>query len=258
MNIQHEEMTHLQDEDIVQLLDAEVGDPPRAQWQDHLSGCLPCAERLSEMRQASEWLHEHLPSLDAGIQVDELARARAIAAARRHSAAPAAPPRQSFAWARAAAAAGIVFLAGMTVEPVRAWVFDGFGRLVDTEEAAPAPTIAAPRADAGAVVGFQPTEAIFRIDFITAQAAGRLTIDVVAGTDAQAQVFGAGAEDLSVLPSALLVENAPESTSDYAVALPAGIVRQVQVTVAGEVIFQSSVSEAVEPVVVDLAGARIR
>lgn len=252
MSIQHEELMHLQDEELVQLLDREVDDRARAQWQDHLAGCLPCAERLHEMANVSEWLHEHAPLLNAGIPVDELARARAAAAVRRAANPPVAPTARTFIWARAAAAAGIILLGALTVEPVRAWVFGGFGNLVNTAEA-PAPVVAAPSGDAGAAVSFQPTETTFRIQFVSPQAGGTLTIGVEPGVDARAQAFGGATENLSVLPAALLVENAAGSTADYAVTLPAEIVRRVEVSVGGEVIFRSPVSESTEPVVVDLA-----
>lgn len=247
---------HLEDEDLVRVLDDETAMPERGDWSHHVDQCHACSERMQELRSASEWLEENVPSLDGGVLVNDLARARALVAARgaavhgstsRRLARPGA--------ARIAAGLALVVAAGLTAEPVRAWVLDGAGRLIANFVAEPTASVAAPNAPiSGPVVSFRPAEHLFRIELDNAQAAGALTIDLAPVDAATAQISAAGEESLSVLPAGLVVENSATSTASYGVVLPLNTVGRVQVLVAGRLVLDQSVGSPNEPLVVDLAG----
>lgn len=259
MNERNGSAAHLADEEMVWLLDREAEVAIRSTWDEHLSGCLACAERLHELEQASGWLHDHLPELDRGVEVDEMSRARALSVARKVAVpAPAPRPATGFAWGRAAAVVGFLVIGGMTVQPVRAWVFDGVERLVGLGET-PAPVAIAPAPlRAGAMVSFQPSARVFSIELDHAQTAGTISITAVDGSGATAQVLDGTDESLSVLPAALLVGNAASSEASYTIELPTQIVRTVQVVVEGRIVLEAGVTGQAEPVVLDLAASSSR
>ena len=248
-------MEHLGDEELVQLLDGEAAEGERTAWFNHLGDCLPCSERMQELESASCWLQENVAALDAGIGVDELTRARALSAARRARPLSAVrhPLRQP-GWSRVAAAIALVVVAGLAVEPVRAWVLDNAGRLMDRVDSAPASTaVARGSISTAPIVSFATTEPLFRVELDQPQSAGELTIRVAPVDAASAGMTEVAEESLSVLPGGLLIENNAASVASYTIELPVSTVRRVQVLAGGRLLLDASVGSEAETIVVDLA-----
>lgn len=249
MTKQNTGTVHLGDEEFVCLLDGE-GDATRLDgWREHLADCMPCAERYQELESAGIWLREGIALLETPA-VNDMARARALAAARR-AAAPG-PSRSAAGYFKAAAAVFLIVAVGMTVDPLRAWVLDLAGistpaaPVAQVEDAAPV---------ASALVSFAPTERIFVIELDERQAAGDLRIEVGDGAAASAQILGAGAESFSVLPAGLLIDNGASSTASYLVELPGSMIRTVRVEVAGTLVSEVAVVDGVASARVELASA---
>lgn len=249
MSINTEMPRHLEDHELVGVMDQVGTDADRGDWETHLSTCLPCAERLEELRTSSNWLHQNIVLLDQDVQVDELARARAMAAAKR----TAKRQSQSFSWAglgRAAAVVALVGAIGFTADPVRAWFLEwtGLGADEPVEVAAPAPV--APR---GAMVTFAPTERLFTIELEQPQTDGVLRVTLTDEDFATAQVVNGAEESFSVLPAALLISNLQGSAASYEVNLPVEMVRSVRLVVGGETVSEVPVEPGTGPVTLDLA-----
>lgn len=249
MTVHQEDIEHLQEDQLVQLLDREVEPRFLSAWDEHVSGCHPCAERLRELEHASSWVHEHVWSLNAGVPIDELARARALAAARQKLRPNASVWRTGLA--RAAAVAGIVVIGGLTVEPLRAWVLESAGRLADRFETS-TPVVAVEEVAAGAMVSFQPAGELFVLELDHPQSTGSVTILIGGSEEASAQVLNGGDESLSVMPSALLIGNTASSQASYSIALPSAVER-VQVIAGGETLLDRQVTGTAEPIAVSLA-----
>lgn len=249
MTVHQEHTEHLQEDQLVQLLDGEAEATYHAAWDEHVSGCHPCAERLRELEHASSWVHEHVWSLDAGVSVDELARARAMAAARQKVRLNTPVWRTGFA--RAAAVAGLLVIGGLTVEPLRAWVLESAGRLADRFDTS-TPIVVVEDVPTGAMVSFQPTGELFVLEFDHLQSTGSLTILVGAREEASAQVLNGGNERLSVMPSALLIGNTASSQASYSIELPSAVER-VQVIAGGETLLDREVTGSAEAIAVSLA-----
>lgn len=217
---------HLSDGDLVRLLDAEGESAERERTDGHLRGCQPCTERLDSLRRRSQRLSLLLAqTTPAAPEPDVLSVVRAR---KRRQASP--------PWLRAAAAVVVVLGAALLAEPVRAWVADLLGSR-QTEIAAPSqphPQSAPVRPSspaAGTRVQFTPAAAEVELDVASYQAGGAVIFGVAEVPEVTVQVKG-GMADLLVLPSGIRIGNAPESTADYQVTLPAGV-RQVRVRVGG-------------------------
>lgn len=239
---------HLNDEELVLFLDRE-GNPLQLKgWENHLEECHPCGERFDQLKGAADWFASEASRLDAEVVIDELARARALAAARKANRSSALAGRHL--WGRAAAAAIVVIGLGMTVEPVRAWVMDrtGFG------ESAPETTteVVAPLAESP-VVSFAPTAEIFVIELDSFQASGSMQISAVDGVTANAWMVNPDTEIMSVLPAGLLIGNLSSSTAEYRIEMPTGLVRTIELRVGGETFARIPVSSRMEAQTIELA-----
>lgn len=220
--------THLEDGEIVRLLDHEVSQGERRECVRHLSGCDECARRMETLRAQSEGASRYLARVGGAAPVDELARARALAAAR--DARRRGGRRLPSAAARAAMVAGVLALGVATVEPLRAWVLerwadlvapDGIAR-VEAERPRPAP-------DGGSLVSFPTGGTVFTVRFDHAQDAGELVIQRHPGDLASAQIVRGAGETMLVLPSGLRVQNTPDSSAGYLLVVPPSVQR-VEVT----------------------------
>ena len=257
MRTLEEELLHPGDVELVQLMDGELPDETSASVRAHIDGCCSCRERIEELEGISGWFHSTVEETDSAIEVDEMARARALSAVR--IAARNKTERQPLVpqgWFRAAAAILLIIGGGLSVSPLRAWLLDPGG-----EEAVQAPVVAAPvqaaaPADAGARLSFRPVTASFTIELANPQTVGTVTIGRSPTGQASAQIIGGTEqESVMILPSGLRIENAPESTASYRILLPATLVRQFEITSGSEVLLSEGMGSGRAETVLNLGAA---
>lgn len=214
---------HLNDAELVRLLDSELSDWEAIELRKHLSACASCAGRRDSLYAAQEQVSATL----RGIEIPRLSPeriARSLAAVER---AAAARLKQRF-YARSAAlraAAGIVllFATAMAVTPVRAWIVEQWDSLVAAPAAELPPGVAAGSLEPS-VVSFVPSKEVFRIHLAHPQQSGGLVLAARPVERAAAEVLkGSSAEAFTVLPDGLLIANSPASTTGYLVTVPESV-----------------------------------
>lgn len=218
-------VAHPADGDLIRYLDLQLDDGERKAVLAHLSDCDTCVERLRALREQTEVVSAYLGRLDEGVLADELARARALRAARQ------ARPKRFGGLERVAAVAAIVGVVTLGVEPVRAWVVERLASL--TGGGAPLAEVQPETVlERGSVVAFEPAGETFVLEIEHPQAVGEVRIEVRDVPSASAQIVGGRDETILVLPSGVRVENEPTSTADYLLSLPSHL-RLVQVFAGG-------------------------
>lgn len=251
-------LPHLDDGDMLCLLD---GEPEAAQRPDaaaHLDACGDCRARMERYRLRRDRLAGLLARTDhpvpASAPPSPAASGDALPVAPIGPAAaddakviplrPRATPRPvrwtNRPWLRAAAVVLLLLGAAVVATPARAWIaawvsrqwdrvaHDGPStppppRVVQTPPA-PAPP------QASAQVRFVPTGGEMRVEVAHPQAAGTLTLMAVDGPAASAEVVGAQTVDLLVVPSGLRIRNTATIAADYRIQVPGGI-RRVRVRI---------------------------
>lgn len=244
MNREHFRGDHASEAELVRLLDDEESDLERRRLTAHLHGCAACSGRLNTLAAHDRAATEYLERLEVQ-PADELTRARALAAARSAHARPVA--RAAAPWLRAAAAAGVVIVAGATVSPVRAWVAERWSDLLGDQALVPAETATSTAVlDRGSTVSFVPAGTLFVLEVAHAQEIGEVQLEIRDVRMASARVEQGREETILVLPSGVKIENSEGSTASYSVTLPAGIER-VQVFSGGRPVAIVDVDEAELP-----------
>jgi|GEM_PF-1398604 len=249
---------HLEDGELLCLLDGEAEAVARGDAEAHLEACAACRGRMERFRTRRERLASLLASADfsppvpmtppstvllseAGPTAGEAATARAGAKVIPLRGRPApAGRRVDRPWLRAAAAVLLLAAAVAVATPARAWIAQWVGRqwsqLAHGGRSAPAPPPAAPAPappaapQASAQVRFVPAGSELRVEVAHAQRAGTLTLVPVAGTAALAEVLGAQGVELLVVPSGLRIRNAANDAAGYRIQVPEGV-RRVRVRV---------------------------
>lgn len=240
---------HLDDSDLLALVDDELTPMERDVRLVHVARCDACAQRLQALRRRASGFSRlladvQLPDDFVYPRLPEPSRVTPITAApslRRtgwtHS-----------AWARAAVIALVVIVPFATVAPLRAWALDrlgaAWGEVRDAfggadEPSAPTPPPAAPAAVpaaeapvSGSTVFFTPAPGRFVLDVGAAQASGTLTLGRAEGSEGSAEVVGGATETPLVSESGIRLLNTAASTASYRVLLPATVAR-VRVRVGG-------------------------
>lgn len=237
MNEMNLERLHPSEGELIRFIDQELSDLEAGRVRRHLRACARCGDRTAELRTRASSASAALGALGESIPVDPVARARALAAVQRAARQPTAP-RHSTGWARRAAAALAILVAGsLAVSPLRAWVLDRW----TSETTAPAaptrlPTLSpAVVAHVGPRILFEPASGAFEIAVQHAQVDGELKLETRDVARASAQVTNGGSESVLVLPSGLRIENGASSAASYSVVLPAGL-QSVRVTVGGKTV----------------------
>jgi anti-sigma factor RsiW len=254
---------HPDDLELTLLLDEELEPVRRGVVGMHVDGCARCAERLEELRSASALLSGYVAAMDACIRVDELARRRALAAARA-AAAPvrasrsgsaaatsaetaARPSRRASTLLRVAAAVTAATVLGLTVEPLAAWIAEARSTLARTDEPAlvvAPPVVAEP--SASPAITFAATQPTFRIDLARPQTAGEILIQLRDVQSATARIVGGAGEAIVVMPGGLRIENSPASVGSYHLELPSRGIRAVEVHAGGRLL-ERVLLEGLEP-----------
>lgn len=276
MSMEFAEGGHLEDEDLVRLMDGEGSEEEQAMASAHLLSCESCRSRRDALEATAIWLRTNLPLLDSASSDDEVGRARALARMRAARSAAANSgggdesadrgddgrggwaPRSGLGRRLVAAGIGILLLVGLGVEPVRAWIRDGLNELSGRSDSVAEVVVPeqVPSSQSGASVRFAAAGPLFRVDMAEPQEEGSLTIRVIPGGEVSAEIVGGDGETLVILPSGLQVGNRAGSKANYVVALPAGAagaVREVEIRVAGSVIDRRALSTVTEELTLTLA-----
>ncbi len=221
-------MTHLDDAELVRLLDGAAEDVAPA-WAEHLAACTACSARRDAVAHRGARLARLLAATDPAPRALILrttpAQGRVFAWSRPRLAAW--PPRRL-----AAAAALVVLMAGGVVPPVRAWVAERavalWHALTGHERPAAAPaSVPAPEPGAGSV-SFPLAEPVFTIQVTSHQAEGLLTVDAGTRPEAFAAIArGEGPAELVVMPDGLRIVTTSGSTRSYHVRVPPSVTRVV-------------------------------
>ncbi|WP_420128608.1 anti-sigma factor family protein [Longimicrobium sp.] len=226
---------HLEDTDLLALVDGEFAPMERDVRLAHVARCDDCAERLQALRLRTS----NFSRLLADVELPEDFVFPRMPERPRVIPITALPSRRTgwtqSAWARAAMIALVVIVPFAAVAPLRAWVADRLGVAwseVFGGEEAPAPAAPAPvqtppapaeAPSSGATVFFTPAPGRFALVVSERQAAGTLTLGRAAGGEASAEVLGGDTETPLVSDAGLRILNAPGSTASYRVLLPPSI-----------------------------------
>lgn len=231
---------HLDDTDLLALVDAEFTPMERDVRLAHVARCDDCATRLQTLRLRTSSFSRLL----AGVELPEdFVFPRMPEASRITPVTPLAPRRMAWAqsaWARAAIIVLVVIVPFATVAPLRAWAMERLGAAwsevremfggddaADTPAPAPAPATPAPAEEpaSGATVFFTPAPGSFVLVVSERQAAGTLTLGRADGAEGSAEVVGGATETPLVSESGIRILNAPGSTASYRVLLPPTVTR---------------------------------
>lgn len=214
---------HASDAELVRLLDGAVG-AEQARVQAHADACAECAQRLGRLRRRATGLSLVLTD---GDDVAALDRRAAGLAAGFGATVPRRPPVRLPGYLRVAAVLVGLLALGWAVQPVRAWIVARWTALTASDvvlRPAPRSQIVAPPAPEPATsVAFVPGAADFVVAFDIRPAGGRLEVRHSAGE--RLTFTASGRADVLVLPDELRIRDAPASTADYRVELPAGVTR---------------------------------
>lgn len=231
---------HLDDTDLLALVDAEFTPMERDVRLAHVARCDDCATRLQTLRLRTS----NFSRLLADVELPEdFVFPRMPEPSRVTPLTPLAPRRTGWvhsAWARAAVVALMVIVPFATVAPLRAWAMDRLGaawsevrELFGGDDAPAAPTSApasptpAPAEEpaSGATVFFTPAPGSFVLVVSERQAAGTLTLGRAEDAEGSAEVVGGATETPLVSESGIRILNAPASTASYRVLLPPTVTR---------------------------------
>jgi hypothetical protein len=219
---------HIENGELIRLLDGECPPEEEARMRRHLQHCEECRRGAAELEQLSDRFRLALQHGDAAEGV-----AHAPARARRW-------PRR-----RLLQAAAIFLVVAVAASPARGWLVEGWHAIRSLFVEAPAPEgpVGAPGIDVGettAVVTFATVGAEFRLDVLSTQHRGTVTIATDSVESASARVLGGdGSEELVVFPGGLRILNAPTSAASYEVLLPP-TVSDIEIRIAGRTVWTAN------------------
>ena len=224
------------DEELMQLLDGELGPETAERLRSHFAECSACNLRIEVLARRSAILSRRFHTYDHGFP-------RASRPGRRLHLYPATAAR-AHAWARAAVL--LLFLGGslVLVPAVRAWIAD----LVDGGSRAPTERVASvhrgtstPSHKPGTTIAYAVEGPVLVVEIAQVQRLGTLELRTTRQQQASAQMLGEfGGERFLVLPGSLEIQNSTASTASYRIGVPRGV-RSVRVRVANELLLSVSV-----------------
>jgi hypothetical protein len=213
---------HLEDGDVIRLLDGECSEEEARLFRTHLDRCDDCQRKTDELRRLSQELSSALQLTDEPPATGDSSPPEVLGTIR-----PSLPQRHWTRWRVTRAAAAIVILAAaLSATPARAWLVEGWdalkslvvGEPVEQPEVAPAPVESG---EISSVITFTPAGPEFMLQVIHVQAGGTLYLTVAPTASASAGVMGGdGSEEIVVLPNGFQIRNATTSTASYEVRLP--------------------------------------
>jgi anti-sigma factor RsiW len=232
---------HLEDSEILRLIDGEDAAGELAGLRDHVGGCATCAKRVETIRADAErvrvalaavWLPTDFPTAE-----QLMWRAQRL---RGGSSARPTPPRSAHGWLRAAAVLLILLLPLALVRPIRAavleWVQRGWAAITEAESTTP---VTAPATDGSAIAGgsfrvfFTPADEVVELAIGSRQTGGELRVQTTDGPEGSLEIIGGAGETALLAGGGLSIRNTQESTAIYVLRVPAGV-RMVRVRIADE------------------------
>lgn len=224
---------HIEDGDIIRLLDGECGQAEERSIREHLRECAQCQSEADELERLSR-------GFGLLLQRADVTPAQSEATTRRLEK-PAARPVHTPRWTRTrvlkAAAVVALVITAIGVSPARAWLVDGWQAIKSlfVEESAE-PTQPPETATAPAVVTFTPRGPAFTIDVSSAQISGTVSLAMDSGPSASARVLGGdGSEELVVHRGGLHIVNAPTSSARYEIVVPRSV-STLELIIAGRTV----------------------
>lgn len=199
---------HLDDAELVRLLDREHSPDEQARWGAHVAACAHCAAGIDLLR------------ADADVVRVWLERAAFETALPPHATRHDRSRAHATPWLRAAAVIALVALPVTTIAAIptlRAWVVATIAELRGSDDVATtAQSAAEPVADVDRI-RFVPATGNFTVQFDAAQAAG--TLRIVYSVDASAELDRDGTEAI-VSESMLRLRNTAASARSYVLQVP--------------------------------------
>jgi hypothetical protein len=227
---------HIEDGDIIRLLDGECGQDEKRSIREHLQDCAQCQHEADELERLSRGFGLLLQRADVMPAPSE--------ATTRRGEKPAVGLMLAPRWTRTrvlkAAAVVALVITAIGVSPARAWLVDGWQaiRSLFTEGSAEPkqPPPPSETATAPAVVTFTPRGPAFTIDVSSAQISGTVSLAMDSGPSASARVLGGdGSEELVVHRGGLHIVNAPTSSARYEIVVPQSI-STLELIIAGRTV----------------------
>lgn len=202
---------HVENGDLMRLLDSECGDEEDRLLRRHLAACTECKRKHHRISRLSGRFSELLFQLEEPVPDSKTP----VPEGRKRSTHPTVKPWWSHRTLRVAAVVALILFGAAAVSPVRAWVIDTFRSLLGADTSAP------PQQTTGSLVSFVPTGEEFRVEFLRRQAAGVLRVYVDTSEAASARMMGREAgEGFLVQSAGLTIRNTSQSSVSYELRLP--------------------------------------
>ena len=241
---------HIEDGDLMRLLDTECSEEEDRMFRIHLAACRNCRQRHDRIARLANRFSAMLFELEEPVP----GPTTPVPQARK----PETPTQPQPWWSRkalrVAAVVALILAGAATVTPLRAWVIEAFRSILGADTRAP-PV----EQTTGSLVSFVPTGGEFLVEFLEAQASGVLRVYVDTTNVASARMIGVEAgEGFLVQRSGLTIRNSSASRMSYEVHLPRTC-ESLEVRVAGTVVWQYEVKAGTRlqgPWEVDLRGDR--
>jgi anti-sigma factor RsiW len=219
---------HLENGDLIRLLDRECSSEEEERIKRHLRDCVACRQNAAELERLS-----HLFGL--ALQRGDVTGDTSAAETR--------PLRRRWPRKRMLQAAAILLIVAAAASPARAWLVEGWLALRSLFTEAPAPVQPEREPSIGvaettAVVTFAAVGSDFSLEVVSAQSRGTVVIASGSVPSASARVLGGdGSEELVVLPGGLRILNVATSTASYEIVLPP-VVRNIEVRIGGRTVWR--------------------
>jgi hypothetical protein len=237
---------HIEDGDIIRLLDGECVPDEERLIREHLLECVRCRREADELERLSRGFGLLLQRADVIPATTDGTNKRGEETAVTHTL----KPRWTRIRVLKAAAAVALVITAIGVSPARAWLVDGWQAirsLFSEESAAPIqPPSPSETATAPAVVTFTPRGPAFTIDVSSAQVTGKVSLAIDSGPLASARVLGGdGSEEFIVHRGGLRIVNTPTSSASYEIVVPRSV-STLELTVAGRTVLSLSEAELLD------------
>ena len=224
---------HIDDGELVRYLDDELELNALAYARNHLATCTECQVKFEAIRGQVERFQHAMANLDLPPSTTPTVNAP-------EASIPSIPSSPAVGWGwRLAAMIAVVVGITLTVTPARAWLLDTLESLRTVfEPTNQAPASLPPQTPVTvSSVLFAVTDTVLFVEFAVHPEAG--TLSLRRGTSetqvSAAMQGGSGNDELVVFGDGIRVVNTAQSTADYVVTLPTGIVL-VEVRIGGAVV----------------------
>jgi hypothetical protein len=223
---------HVEDGDLMRLLDTECSDQEDRMLRMHLAACADCKKRHDRIARLSQRFSALLFQLEEPVPRD----ITPVPESRKAQTRPDVKPWWSRRVLRVAAVVALILAGAAAVTPVRAWVIDAFRSILGADASAPVQ-----QQTPGSLVSFVPSGSEFLVEFLEQQSTGVLRVYVDTTDAASARIIGrAAGEGFLVQSAGLTIRNTSESSVSYELRLPRTC-ETFEVRIAGAVVWRYEV-----------------